>query len=84
MYENKPTQPEAECSDSLDEFFMMEGENARAFERRAEKELIPRCARCAITATCLEGALSRGEAYGVWGGTTPRMRDQLRKLRAGK
>ena len=26
------------------------------------------CRRCALATSCLEGALARGEAYGVWGG----------------
>lgn len=26
------------------------------------------CRRCGLRASCLEGALERGEAYGVWGG----------------
>ncbi|HCH34067.1 MAG: transcription factor WhiB [Candidatus Saccharibacteria bacterium GW2011_GWC2_48_9] len=84
MHENKPTQPGAECRDSPADFFPMEGENNVAFNRRAEKELIPICARCAITATCLEGALSRNEQFGVWGGTTPRQRSAMRIPRARK
>lgn len=27
------------------------------------------CARCALATECLENALARNEAYGVWGGT---------------
>ncbi|HWL43861.1 MAG TPA: WhiB family transcriptional regulator [Ilumatobacter sp.] len=26
------------------------------------------CSKCRLAPTCLEGALDRGEAYGVWGG----------------
>lgn len=27
------------------------------------------CGRCALTKQCLQGAITRQEAYGVWGGT---------------
>lgn len=37
------------------------------------------CARCAVRANCLDWALNVGEAYGVWGGTTPEERRSLRR-----
>jgi WhiB family redox-sensing transcriptional regulator len=44
------------------------------------------CARCPVRAECLEYALSGagtwgGIATGIWGGTTPQERDQLRQQR---
>jgi WhiB family transcriptional regulator, redox-sensing transcriptional regulator len=44
------------------------------------------CARCPVRAQCLEHALSGadtwgGIATGIWGGTTPQQRDQLRQQR---
>ena len=44
------------------------------------------CARCAVRAQCLDYALSGadtwgGIAAGIWGGTTPHERDQLRQQR---
>jgi WhiB family transcriptional regulator, redox-sensing transcriptional regulator len=44
------------------------------------------CARCPVRAQCLEYALSGadtwgGIATGIWGGTTPQERDQLRQQR---
>jgi hypothetical protein len=35
------------------------------------------CARCPVPLECLQGALDRGDRYGVWGGLTER---DLRKL----
>jgi WhiB family redox-sensing transcriptional regulator len=42
------------------------------------------CAGCPVRRECLEFALSHGQAYGIWGGTTPedRQRDRRRKRRA--
>ena len=39
------------------------------------------CARCSVTEQCLELALSRGEAFGIWGGTSERQRRVLRRER---
>ena len=44
------------------------------------------CATCPVRAQCLEYALSgadtwRGITTGIWGGTTPRERSQLRQAR---
>jgi WhiB family transcriptional regulator, redox-sensing transcriptional regulator len=37
------------------------------------------CARCEVQRECLEFALSTGETYGVWGGTTPEQRRRVRR-----
>lgn len=37
------------------------------------------CARCPVRDECLGWALGVGEAYGIWGGTTP---DERRAMRA--
>jgi WhiB family redox-sensing transcriptional regulator len=34
------------------------------------------CLVCPVMAACLNWAVSVGEPYGVWGGTTPEERDQ--------
>jgi len=41
------------------------------------------CAGCAVRRECLEFALTLGQSYGIWGGTTPedRQRDRRRKRR---
>jgi WhiB family transcriptional regulator, redox-sensing transcriptional regulator len=37
------------------------------------------CTRCPIRTECLAFALERGEAFGIWGGTSERERLKLRK-----
>jgi hypothetical protein len=37
------------------------------------------CRRCAVAAQCLELALTEGEAFGIWGGTSERERRVLRR-----
>ena len=37
------------------------------------------CARCPVRRECLEYALVTGQEHGVWGGTTPRERTQIRR-----
>lgn len=72
---------EAACVDEpLDVFFPTRGASlarARAI-----------CATCPVRAQCLDEALefdrSRYELPGVWGGTSPRQRRQLRKERAAQ
>lgn len=39
------------------------------------------CGRCPVQAQCLEYAVTNGERFGVWGGTLPRERAQLRAKR---
>lgn len=36
------------------------------------------CARCPVASDCLVWALRAGEAAGIWGGTTPEERRELR------
>lgn len=38
------------------------------------------CGRCPIRAECLEGALARGERFGVWGGLSERERRRLTRV----
>ncbi|WP_327310067.1 WhiB family transcriptional regulator (plasmid) [Streptomyces sp. NBC_01298] len=37
------------------------------------------CATCPLVASCLEGALERGEEHGVWGGLTEDERRALKR-----
>ena len=53
----------------------------------AQKQIIRAkmiCTGCAVRRQCLEFALTHGQTYGIWGGTTPedRQRDRRRKRRA--
>jgi len=42
------------------------------------------CAGCQVRRECLDYALTHGQVYGIWGGTTPedRQRDRRRRRRA--
>jgi WhiB family transcriptional regulator, redox-sensing transcriptional regulator len=40
------------------------------------------CARCLVRADCLEFALSTGQVYGVWGGTSEEERTRIWRVRA--
>jgi WhiB family transcriptional regulator, redox-sensing transcriptional regulator len=48
----------------------------RGHSSKAAKAL---CAECCVKAECLEYALERKEAFGVWGGTSERDRRKIRK-----
>ena len=39
------------------------------------------CAGCAVRQQCLDFAMRTGEAYGIWGGTTPEERMRVRRAR---
>lgn len=47
------------------------------FTRDEERMIDKMCAGCPIKQACLEWGLAH-ERYGVWGGTTPAMRNRLR------
>lgn len=42
------------------------------------------CHRCPVRLDCLEHALTHGEPYGMWGGTTPDERRAIRRQRRGR
>ena len=50
------------------------GPNKRAREAAAKAV----CAQCPVVQSCLNWALTAGEPYGVWGGTTPEERSAFR------
>lgn len=50
----------------------------RGASTREAKEV---CAACVVKEDCLEWALSAGEKFGIWGGTSERERRRLRKAR---
>ncbi|WP_131799245.1 WhiB family transcriptional regulator, partial [Frankia sp. EI5c] len=62
----------------LDLFFVPEGLDARAKERReaAAKRI---CAGCAVRKECLGYAVEAAEPHGIWGGLTERERSGLRR-----
>jgi WhiB family transcriptional regulator, redox-sensing transcriptional regulator len=42
------------------------------------------CAACPVRPECLDFAMGTGEAYGVWGGTTPDERIRARRARSAQ
>ena len=59
-------------------FFPDKGDWAKAFRAKVV------CRRCEVTEQCLAYALERSELVGVWGGTTPEQRKQLRGASRGR
>ncbi|MET9535564.1 WhiB family transcriptional regulator [Streptomyces sp. NPDC006649] len=66
------TRPRPACAGKDPELFFAHGLSA---PRIAHAKGI--CASCPLMASCLEGALERGEEYGVWGGLTEDERREL-------
>jgi len=50
-----------------------------ADDRRDQEFAAGLCRICPARLPCLAHALDNGERYGVWGGTTPAQRKQLRR-----
>lgn len=67
-------QVRAACrTEPIEHFYSAEPEAVRA--------AIGLCRRCPVRMTCLEAAVSRGEWFGVWGGTTERERRRMIRAR---
>lgn len=69
-----PTYPtDAACADSAIDFYPSEAPG------RGDPWAAPRaiCGGCEVAAACLAGAMTRREAWGMWGGMTPAERDAL-------
>ncbi|WP_198541309.1 WhiB family transcriptional regulator, partial [Parafrankia soli] len=54
----------ADLTDHGRSYLRISAAEAEAELRRAKKT----CAGCQVQATCLAGAIERGEQYGMWGG----------------
>lgn len=67
----------AACRDTDPELFFPIGSVGLALEQVDAAKAV--CARCPVRTECLDWALRVGEAYGVWGGTTPEERRFLRR-----
>jgi hypothetical protein len=63
----------AECRSVADDTWFPDATQA---ELRAVA--VARCGFCPVRRSCLAYALSEGEDYGIWGGTTDTQRDALR------
>ncbi len=71
----------AACADHDPELFFPLGEFGRPGPQPKHDPEVERaravCARCPLREPCLQGALERGERYGIWGGLTTPQRDRL-------
>ena len=66
---------------SADLFFNPDFERGKA-KRMREAGAKAVCATCPVMAQCLDWAMTVAEPYGIWGGTTPEERRDLRNDRA--
>ncbi|MGD8149902.1 WhiB family transcriptional regulator [Ornithinimicrobium sp. Y1694] len=70
-------QHEGLCRESNPEmFFHPEGERGPSRRWRDERA-IAMCEQCPVLVQCREHALTVREPYGVWGGLTEQMREQI-------
>ncbi|MGH3423593.1 MAG: WhiB family transcriptional regulator [Nocardioidaceae bacterium] len=67
----------AACRGTNPELFHPEGSAGPALLQIDAAKAV--CAQCPVKAECLDWAVRAGEAYGVWGGTTPEERRLLRR-----
>ncbi|MFB7030972.1 MULTISPECIES: WhiB family transcriptional regulator [unclassified Streptomyces] len=72
-----PARPVAACFGEDPELFFPVGESGPALLQEEEAKGI--CRRCPLMDSCLQGALDRNETTGVWGGTSPRDRRNIRR-----
>jgi WhiB family transcriptional regulator, redox-sensing transcriptional regulator len=70
----------AACRDAPPDLFFPVSEFGAAEGQITEAKRI--CSACPVRADCLDHALNRGEASGIWGGTTELERRHLRRRRA--
>ncbi len=67
------------CRTEDPELFFPIGEGPLAEEQ--ESLAISICQACPITEACLDYALTTGQAWGIWGATTPAMRRTISRKR---
>lgn len=75
-----PERPRAACADEDPELFFPPGDSGLALFQEEEAKAV--CRRCPLMGSCLQGALERGEAAGVWGGLSEKERRSLKRRAA--
>jgi len=75
---NYPDFSQARCKEVGIEFFFTDDENERDTSVYAIGKTI--CSGCSLRQQCLEWAVKH-EAHGLWGGSTPRERQMMRRKR---
>lgn len=76
MIDKRDWTDDAACLESAPELFFPVSAYGPSMEQIVAAKSI--CGRCRVRADCLDWALRSGEAYGIWGGTTPDERRYLR------
>ncbi|MFD9285554.1 WhiB family transcriptional regulator [Streptomyces mirabilis] len=77
-----PDRPRPACADEDPELFFPIGDTGPALLQIEEAKAV--CRRCPLMESCLQGALARGEAAGVWGGLSEKERRSLKRRGARK
>lgn len=73
---------EALCREiGTEQFFLEENEDGRPTSTDNYTMAKRICKMCAHQNQCLQWALDNDEQYGIWGGTTPKQRRELRRAR---
>lgn len=75
-----PECPTPACEGEDPDLFFPVGDGHQALFQASTAKAI--CRTCPLQAACLQGALERGEEFGVWGGTDERDRRAMRRLTA--
>ncbi|MFE5482988.1 WhiB family transcriptional regulator [Streptomyces sp. NPDC056527] len=75
-----PARPRPACVDEDPNLFFPVGNSSPAVLQIAEAKAV--CRRCPVMESCLQGALERGEAAGVWGGTDEDDRRRMKRRAA--
>ncbi|MEU1558698.1 WhiB family transcriptional regulator [Streptomyces scabiei] len=77
-----PIRPRPACVEEDPELFFPIGDTGPALLQIEEAKAV--CRRCPLIESCLQGALERGEATGVWGGLSEKELRSLRRREARK
>ena len=72
--------PRALCANEDPELFFPIGDTGPALLQEDEAKAV--CRRCPLMESCLQGALERGENYGVFGGLSAKERRSLKRRAA--
>ncbi|MFD0033032.1 WhiB family transcriptional regulator [Streptomyces sp. NPDC127172] len=75
-----PVRPRPACADEDPELFFPGEKSAADVLQKEEAKAV--CRRCPLIESCLQGALERNEAAGVWGGTDEGDRRRLKRRAA--
>ncbi|MEV5242959.1 WhiB family transcriptional regulator [Streptomyces cinnamoneus] len=75
-----PERPRPACGDEDPELFFPIGNTGPALLQIEEAKAV--CRRCPLMESCLQDALERGEAFGVWGGTDEDDRRRIKRRAA--